>query len=136
MVFSWQIHAKTDSVSCQFLCSPALLSYQNPQPSVQSPVSCFQENNLKALTSAILLFSEKKVPSTHLDTKMWGKVFLCMAQTEEKQRVRKGRTYWGNTRQVRADFVEMGALMSNFKVNSTFRRKRKVILVGRKRDDE
>lgn len=37
---------------------------------------------------------------------------------------------------VRADFVEMGILNSNFKVSSSLRKKRKVISVGRKKNED
>lgn len=36
-----------------------------------------------------------------LDIKMWGKAFQCRAQNEQKQRVRKGWDFLGNTKQVR-----------------------------------
>lgn len=46
--------------------------------------------------------------------KMWGNAFQCMAWKGEKQG-QKRWDFWGNTKQVRVDFVEMGALISSFK---------------------
>lgn len=48
----------------------------------------------------------------------------------EKAEGQKGWVFWGNTKQVRVDFVEMGALISSFK--SVHFQREKFISVGRK----